>query len=1288
MRALTQAAMIALCLALISPVMAADPPTEPSEPITQLKQLHLTTTLARGGEPVAAIVAPADGRYEQAVGVIEAAIEAAGGCALPVIGDDDGDVAPEEILQDRPVIALGNMATSDFIHTLYRQYYTFLDLQYPGEGGYVVRSLHDPCATGRNVILIGGSDDAGVLAAAEAFAAALEPADPLEIGWTWEIELGEDMNPPEVGEQEYTWRDSWRELPNGTDIGYDPNTYFGWNPISTQAALYYMTGEEKYLREYLRLALPDPDNIPKEISSCYAFARADCDLEHPLIGTYHYRAHLQEFMYDLIEESPLLDDETRLRITNEMLARQEFLDENARQVFFEADLDAPPPSGTSRHGLYDGLSIYSGSRYFAKYYPSERWDTRLAKLRHAMSWWLEHATWGELDTLGWINTSTEPVVEYWQIEDPAAFVDSGVARRMMRALEILWTGAPAETANAQQSISLMHRATWLLEDGRYAWMAGQAGYDFDLFRIGQSWWPSPEMEAAPPDDLERRVMAMTLPEPRARAVDAPFPADEGYQFLSYRTGISPSDGYFLLDGFNGGGRNTHHVSALWVLRMGVDEPTAIDGGFSGWTGDLLLRGYANQATVLRDGLAENYVAKAARLDATHEVSTLAHVRSTVPDAAFSEWTRELLWLDDRVLVVSDLITAREAGEFDLSVGWEPTQNIRPRDDGRGCVLHSGNNATIVSARPMRWEYSSGKLFERTGATLDEAESERLISAVYRDSETSAFDYELESLGENAARVIGEMTAVVGFGEARFGEYEAVADAVVIGEGRIAMLGGRELAGPEGTLVAADAPVSIDWRLDEGSAQIETDAAATLRLRLAGGAQASVDGEPVGSAEGQMTVLEVSPGRHVLTGARPLEALSEALAAILATPAVETAAAADAEGVADGEAWPERWQAEVGGSVTAILPMEDGGAWVAAEIPAEDGDDEPPTGLLTRLSAEGETLLTREVPGRVNALAWAEARAMVLVGGDDDVLRAFSAEGELLWEGESRVSEHYRTGDGWYAPWFTDPERKFGIRSLMVADLGEGPEIILGRSSTVEFWSLDGELIERTPVSFGDLESLSLLQQPDQPPRILGGQWLGGNDYVSILTHERKVRSNSGFHALPEGSTRMRQWQQRGVREVVATDLDGAPGDEVVVARSGHWNDVRMFDADETVRWQRSFGPADPNSRFIADLSVRGADDGAGIVVGLQSGRAMLIGADGEVAWSHGFERPVGAVRAFPEGAAVGLTNGKVHLVDDAGEIVRTAGIGSAVELLRLADGDERMLLVGTRGGEVHALEVR
>jgi hypothetical protein len=86
------------------------------------------------------------------------------------------------------------------------------------------------------------------------------------------------------------------------------------------------------------------------------------------------------------------------------------------------------------------------------------------------------------------------------------------------------------------------------------------------------------------------------------------------------------------------------------------------------------------------------------------------------------------------------------------------------------------------------------------------------------------------------------------------------------------------------------------------------------------------------------------------------------------------------------------------------------------------------------------------------------------GGDDDILRALDTDGGELWTAQWHVSETSREGDGWYAPWFTAPERRSGIRSLMVADLGAGPEIALGRPSTVEFWSLDAKLTKRRAVT--------------------------------------------------------------------------------------------------------------------------------------------------------------------------------------------------------------------------------
>ena len=332
---------------------------------TKLKDLCIETTLFSNGRPTAAIVTPSSGRYDTAVRALQHRIVQCTGSKLPVLSDDEE--GPGSLLVDRSVIALGNMNNSRFIETLYRQWYTLLDLRYPGPGGSVVRSLHNPFATGHNVILVGGSDDDGVAKAAARLSDLLTEGDPLRVGWIMDIELGEGMDPPDIGEQVYGWRDSWRVDSEGNEIGYPPAGTFGWHPISVQAALYHMTGREKYLRKFIRLALPDPENIPEEVLTCSAFY----SMEHPLVQNYHYHAHTMALLWDLIEESPLLSDDVRLRITNELRGHQDYID---------ADDTLCPLQGTSRHGLYDCLCVFTGSRYFSRYYPAPRWENRLGNM--------------------------------------------------------------------------------------------------------------------------------------------------------------------------------------------------------------------------------------------------------------------------------------------------------------------------------------------------------------------------------------------------------------------------------------------------------------------------------------------------------------------------------------------------------------------------------------------------------------------------------------------------------------------------------------------------------------------------------------------------------------------------------------------------------------------------------------------------------------------------------------------------------------------------------------------
>ena len=138
--------------------------------IKKVKALHLTTSLVEKGNAQAIIVAPAGGRYRAEAEHVREHVRKLTGVNLPVSHDE---IMPMELLRKQHVIALGNMSTNAFIETLYRQWQVILDLKYPGDGGYVVRSLHNPYGSGHNVIFLGGSDDAGVAEAVKVFTGCL-----------------------------------------------------------------------------------------------------------------------------------------------------------------------------------------------------------------------------------------------------------------------------------------------------------------------------------------------------------------------------------------------------------------------------------------------------------------------------------------------------------------------------------------------------------------------------------------------------------------------------------------------------------------------------------------------------------------------------------------------------------------------------------------------------------------------------------------------------------------------------------------------------------------------------------------------------------------------------------------------------------------------------------------------------------------------------------------------------------------------------------------------------------
>ncbi len=316
------------------------------------RDYHLETVLVANGQARAEIVIPRDQPdYQQVAREIVGEVRRLTRVELPIQFAEQ--VRAEEVLGRTNVIALGNLATSRFVEALYWEWYTLLDLWYPGQGGFVLRTLHDPLGTGHNVILVGGSDIAGVREAAESFrrtlAAPGATRQALVVGRLMDIRLG-------AGHQATPAGAAWID-PRLRVFREDRELAYGYSAASRAGLIYYYGGDERFAREFRDLAL-------------------GTDV---LTATNHYNAHMHAIVWDLIEESPVFSDDDRRAITAKLLAHAHGSDGSAgipRLTSYPGNANL-----LDRHTSMQAICTLTESRYFSKYWPSPEWTRNLEAVR-------------------------------------------------------------------------------------------------------------------------------------------------------------------------------------------------------------------------------------------------------------------------------------------------------------------------------------------------------------------------------------------------------------------------------------------------------------------------------------------------------------------------------------------------------------------------------------------------------------------------------------------------------------------------------------------------------------------------------------------------------------------------------------------------------------------------------------------------------------------------------------------------------------------------------------------
>lgn len=642
---------------------------EPRPPVyAALKPLHLETPLVAAGQPGAIVVVPADGRHQAAAELIVAAVAQRTGVTLRIVADADPAAA---LPLSSPAIVLGNRSTNRTMSGLYDRYYALIDLKYPGPGGYVVRSLHNPFGDGRNVILVGGSDADGVRLAAERFATRVQEAPRqadggLALGWLADIRLGDGMAVPETVAEARLWEESRT---------YGSSGYFGWNVISKAMALYYMTGDERFAREFLRLGFPDAAAI-KELEELDG-ERIE-NKHEPLAGPYHYSAHMMVLFWDLIEESPIFTDEIRLRVTNAFSAQ---LRHRAAEHVYGTT--TPPAYVGDRHRDWSATSLYVLARYFQKDYPDPVWQAGLDSCRTYFAALL-NSPWlaGRNDHLFWYTSYYDPIVDYVILSSDRTALEEGHLAEALRTQDVLFTGNEDDWGLRASSLSFLQRTAYLTGDGKWLFYRQRTGIDTSGLRLGQSFWTD---EPAPRAPEELRGVWTVQPMPRPFWADrrSGLPLEESFLWGSYRTRLDGQGDYVLVKGHNGGGRNPHHTFALLEFRL---------------AGHTLLKGYGTQVQTSADGMVEPVVGMDAALKRADVLGRSACVVGEVPRLPFCTWRRALLLRPETFAVIVDRFDYRtDSANLARLTTWETLGGTWSAE--RGAVLLRGSTDT---ASPPGW----------------------------------------------------------------------------------------------------------------------------------------------------------------------------------------------------------------------------------------------------------------------------------------------------------------------------------------------------------------------------------------------------------------------------------------------------------------------------------------------------------------------------------------------------------------------------------------------------------
>jgi FG-GAP-like repeat len=1134
--------------------------------LTAPKQLVRDTPVVVGGKPVATVLHPDSDAGRAAAAAVVAMVRERTGVTLPARTGTPKDRQPSET-----TFVVGNVFTNPAMLLLYSRQMTPVDAICPGTGGALVHTVFDPFGKGVNAVVVGASDDAGLLKAVELLRGVIDQ-QPKGKGLTlpriFERAYAEDF----LGK--YGWADdepAADRLEKGLAEGQaalDTGKHTSIAGVLANAATrYQLTGHSVEAKLYVRLwdlyqssAVADP----RKFGGAWGF---DSD----------FRSRTVVPGWRNIEYDPALTDDERLATTKAM-----------GRWLSEAVVPSCAGAVGSTHVPHNHQTFPALGTLFAGLYFTEGFDVAEGGLwlRIADTIFQRQATYYKPyeDCNGYQWLTNGHLMLYTVARPDFAFYEDGNAKRLIDFcignMDNLGYQVPYGDTGSwkcwDSEILCLDVMAFATGDTAAAWAA-----DFKRSVKGTKALYSfqrPAVETEPPEGYNG--VKLWLLEPQyyhTHGGDARPELAACFDKISFRESMDPAAAYLLLDGLSNGGHK--HFDGNSVPRLTQFNRI--------WLADndyyKSAVKFHNSMMVFKDGESAPIPPYVEYLS-SGETKRYGFSRTRVRDYAGVDWERTILWAKElRAFVFLDKLTALEANEYQFRALWHGIGKAALGDGGFLLEQDGPSMRIDIAPGPELRLYNDAELganwagYEHADPVvrslsaiatvhLEEGESYCFASVFHGAPEAPAEPWQVAFSADGEVLLLQTEAGPVAVGLPSHSLSQALsplttdAEILVADPHGLSPLHATVLKAGDDVLHTSQQPQSVDLAP-------QATAAALSAIPLRG----PVPNLAVGGAAPAHEELWRSQLLSESGAACQVTRLATALLDGPGEPA--TLLAATKEGVlfAIGPDGETRWRVELKARLNDVT----------ADDLTGDGIDEIVVGRqdhqVTVLDAAGRELWSRTIeyyrkPPYVNVVRTGDLDGdgipEVVIGGENWRFYAFKADGTELWNYES-----------------VHPSR-----SGAVADLdGDGKAEVLCGTHYYYFSALNPDGTRRWRHNFGPIcyDIVTGSFEGNQTRGVVCG---GGDGCVHYLAHD--------------GQLRMKYNTGDEVKHVRASDLDGDGKDEIIAGSLSH--SVYCFGADAHRRWRVDLGAP------VSALAVVPGDEAPVVLAGSAAGKLVSVDRNGAI----------------------------------------------------------------------------